>query len=50
MIAGWFGDRSRRQKMTLSVRNLQSLLVSLMGALVVSSLCISAAIGPVPVI
>jgi hypothetical protein len=36
--------------MTLSYANLQQLAVSVIGALVASSLFISAAIGPVPVI
>lgn len=36
--------------MTLSYANLQRFAVSIVGALVASSLFISAAIGPVPVI
>ena len=36
--------------MTLSYANLQNIAVSILGALVASSLFISAAIGPVPVI
>ncbi len=36
--------------MTLSYSNLQQLAVSVIGALVASSLFISAAIGPVPII
>ena len=36
--------------MTLSINSLQSLAISLIGALVASSLFLSAAIGPVPVI
>lgn len=36
--------------MTLSYSNLQSLAVSVMGAMLAASLFISAAIGPVPVI
>ena len=34
--------------MTLSINTLQSLAISLVGALVASSLFLSAAIGPVP--
>ena len=36
--------------MTLSLNTLQTLTVSLVGALVASSLFLSAAIGPVPII
>jgi hypothetical protein len=36
--------------MTLSLNTLQSLALSLVGALVASSLFLSAAVGPVPVI
>jgi hypothetical protein len=36
--------------MTLSINTLQTLAVSLVGALVASSLFLSAAIGPVPMI
>lgn len=36
--------------MSLSISSLQSLAMSLVGALVASSLFLSAAIGPVPVI
>ena len=36
--------------MTLSFNSLQSLAISLVGALVASSLFLSAAVGPVPVI
>jgi hypothetical protein len=36
--------------MTLSLNTLQTLTISVMGALVASSLFLSAAIGPVPVI
>lgn len=36
--------------MSITITRLNSLLVSVLGALVVSSLCISAAIGPVPVL
>lgn len=40
----------RRQTMTLSYANMQQLALSVIGALVASSLFISAAIGPVPII
>jgi hypothetical protein len=36
--------------MTLSINGLQTMALSLVGALVASSLFLSAAIGPVPVI
>ena len=36
--------------MTLSINSLQTLAFSLIGALVASSLFLSAAVGPVPVI
>ena len=36
--------------MTLSINSLQTLAISLIGALVASSLFLSAAVGPVPVI
>jgi hypothetical protein len=36
--------------MTLSINTLQTLAVSLVGALVASSLFLSAAVGPVPMI
>jgi hypothetical protein len=36
--------------MTLSIHSLQTLTVSLIGALVASSLFLSAAVGPVPMI
>jgi hypothetical protein len=36
--------------MTLSLNTLQSLAISLVGALVASSLFLSAAVGPVPMI
>jgi hypothetical protein len=36
--------------MTLSINSLQTLAVSLVGALVASTLFLSAAVGPVPVI
>jgi hypothetical protein len=36
--------------MTLSIHTMQTLVVSLVGALVASSLFLSAAIGPVPMI
>jgi hypothetical protein len=36
--------------MTLSIHSLQTLALSLVGALVTSSLFLSAAVGPVPVI
>jgi len=36
--------------MSLSIQSLQSLAISLVGALVASSLFLSAAVGPVPVI
>ena len=36
--------------MTLSLNSLQSLALSLVGALVASSLFLSAAVGPVPMI
>lgn len=36
--------------MTLSINSLQSLAISLVGALVASSLFLSAAVGPVPTI
>ena len=36
--------------MSISINSLQSLAISLVGALVASSLFLSAAIGPVPVI
>ena len=36
--------------MTLSLNTLQTLAISVMGALVASSLFLSAAVGPVPVI
>ena len=36
--------------MTLSLKTMQSLALSLVGALVASSLFLSAAVGPVPVI
>ena len=36
--------------MTLSINTLQTLTVSLVGALVASSLFLSAAVGPVPMI
>ena len=50
MAAGWSLGRSRRYEMTLSINSLQSLAISLVGALVASSLFLSAAVGPVPVI
>jgi hypothetical protein len=37
-------------KMTLSYANLQQLALAVIGALVTSSLFVSAAVGPVPVI
>ena len=49
MVDGWSAGRIWRLTMTLSF-NLQSLLVSALGALIASSLFLSAAIGPVPVI
>ena len=36
--------------MTFSYANLQSLALSVLGALIASSLLVSAAVGPVPVI
>jgi hypothetical protein len=36
--------------MTISIHSLQSLALSLVGAIVASSLFLSAAVGPVPVI
>ncbi len=33
--------------MSMSLRNVQSLMVSVVGALMLSSLCLSAALGPV---
>lgn len=36
--------------MTLSIHSMQSLALSLVGALVASSLFLSAAVGPVPMI
>jgi len=36
--------------MSISIHNLQTMAVSLIGALVASSLFLSAAVGPVPVI
>lgn len=36
--------------MTLHSANIQSLLVSVLGALIASTLFVSAAVGPVPVI
>ena len=36
--------------MTLSINTMQSLAISLVGALVASSLFLSAAVGPVPAI
>lgn len=36
--------------MTLSINSLQTIVVSLVGALVASTLFLSAAVGPVPVI
>jgi hypothetical protein len=36
--------------MSVSLRNVQSVMFSLVGALMLSSLCLSAALGPVPVI
>ena len=36
--------------MTFSIANLQTLALSVLGALVTSSLFVSAAVGPVPVI
>jgi hypothetical protein len=36
--------------MTLSIHTMQTLVVSLVGALVASSLFLSAAVGPVPMI
>ena len=50
MTAGWPHGRTRRYEMTLSLNTLQTLTVSLVGALVASSLFLSAAIGPVPII
>src|ERR1044072_7019846 len=44
------GAGSRRYEMSLSINSLQSLATSLVGALVASSLFLSAAVGPVPVI
>jgi hypothetical protein len=41
---------SRRYEMSLSIHSLQSLAFSLIGAVVASSLLLSAAVGPVPVI
>jgi hypothetical protein len=41
---------SRRYDMTLSLNTMQSLALSLVGALVASSLFLSAAVGPVPMI
>lgn len=48
MTAGWSGGQVQEDKM-LSF-NLQQIAVSIIGALVASSLFISAAVGPVPVI
>jgi hypothetical protein len=50
MAAGWSRSQFRRYEMTLSINTLQTLAVSLVGALVASSLFLSAAIGPVPMI
>jgi hypothetical protein len=36
--------------MTLSINSLQTLAISLIGALIASSLFLSAAVGPVPMI
>jgi hypothetical protein len=36
--------------MTISINSLQTLAISVMGALVASTLFLSAAVGPVPVI
>jgi hypothetical protein len=49
MTGGWSAGRQRRLKMTVSY-NLQKLALSVFGALVASSLFLTAAVGPVPVI
>ena len=50
MAAGMVPPPKRRYEMTLSINSLQTLAISLIGALVASSLFLSAAVGPVPVI
>jgi len=50
----WFRDGpeagSRRYEMSLSIHNIQALALSVIGAVLASSLFLSAAVGPVPVI
>ena len=50
MIAGWSHDQPRRYEMTLSINSLQTLAFSLVGALVASSLFLSAVVGPVSMV
>ena len=49
MTAGWSGGQVQGRHKMLSF-NLQQIAVSVIGALVASSLFITAAVGPVPVI
>jgi hypothetical protein len=49
MAAGWSGAGIGDKTMSISL-NLQQLAVSVIGALLASSMFISAAVGPVPVI
>jgi hypothetical protein len=44
------GPDFRRLKMTIAIDKLQQVAISVLGAVLASSLLISAAIGPVPVI
>ena len=49
MVAGMVpGPVQGDKEMSLSIQSLQSLAISLVGALVASSLFLSAAVGPVP--
>ena len=49
MTDGWSAGRPKEIEMTVSY-NLQTLLLSVFGALVASSLFLTAAVGPVPII
>ena len=49
MTGGWSTGRPKENKMSVSI-NLQKLALSVFGALVASSLLLTAAVGPVPII
>ena len=50
MATKWFAAFEGRLDMTISINSLQTLAFSLIGAVVASSLFLSAAVGPVPII